>query len=855
MMKRNLPHLVVSNQVKSDNFSPIKRGSTSVAIDFPYDRKEHGRRLHREYKKAFEISDDNAKEDNSNRRKGTHITFASFPELELALQSLEIFTKGDVPRLLAVKRTKDGTQQATVWIPQDKKNVFLDKLNKYIESVNSFSKDDKEKAENHKLIESIKSIFRSTLLELWTDDEDMFPSESGKSYWWEVWLREDRKKSIEELITSAKKNNARVADQYLGIGDRFVILLYASIEQLSRIFYNIDDIAELRGPSKVSALPLANFSRLEQADWVEELQKRMKVAKADAPAVCILDQGINSHPLLIGSLDNTDKHVADPIWKHDPVKYAHGTEMAGLALFGDLNNAVLSNQEIILEHRLESVKVLPDGEQNKPELYGIITAQGVDQPEINAINKRRIFMMAITARDSANIESAGRPTSWSTTIDALAFGRAIKTTNDTFIHFDRDDAPLSRLFILSAGNILDLAPNEDYRTRNDAEPIEDPAQSWNAITVGAYSSTDDMQEADPSFDGWVPIASRGDISPSSRTSVAFDFNKWPCKPEVVADGGNYAISPDKVDIDSPENLAILTTRYQPQSDLSSGFFSTTRDTSAATAQVAGIAADIWASYPDLRPETVRALIVHSAEWTSAMQSQFDSAKRKEDLIRLLRRYGMGVPSLDRARYSAENATTLISESIIHPFGPRTTKGILPLREINIHQLPWPIEELDKLGETEMRMRVTLSYFIEPNPSSRGWEERYKYSSHGLRFGVKRPEDNIDTFLQRWNQASREGNMKPPKLDTEKGWLFGTKFHNSPGSLHTDIWTGTAANLAAKGAIVVYPVSGWWKYHPRLDQSDMGVNYSLIVSIEAPEVDVELWTPIKQKIETTTEISI
>ena len=33
---------------------------------------------------------------------------------------------------------------------------------------------------------------------------------------------------------------------------------------------------------------------------------------------------------------------------------------------------------------------------------------------------------------------------------------------------------------------------------------------------------------------------------------------------------------------------------------------------------------------------------------------------------------------------------------------------------------------------------------------------------------------------------------------------------------------------------------------------MGVNYSLIVSIEAPEVDVELWTPIKQKIETATE---
>ena len=120
--------------------------------------------------------------------------------------------------------------------------------------------------------------------------------------------------------------------------------------------------------------------------------------------------------------------------------------------------------------------------------------------------------------------------------------------------------------------------------------------------------------------------------------------------------------------------------------------------------------------------------------------------------------------------------------------------------------------------------------------------------------MKRPEESVEAFLKRWNKAARQETEILSKYGEEKGWLFGTKFHRSPGSLHTDIWTGTATDLASKGAIVVYPVSGWWKHHPKLDQSDMGVNYSLIVSIEAPEVDVKFWTPIRNKIETVAAIN-
>ena len=69
----------------------------------------------------------------------------------------------------------------------------------------------------------------------------------------------------------------------------------------------------------------------------------------------------------------------------------------------------------------------------------------------------------------------------------------------------------------------------------------------------------------------------------------------------------------------------------------------------------------------------------------------------------------------------------------------------------------------------------------------------------------------------------------------------------PGSLHTDIWHGTAADLAQRGAIAVFPVTGWWKERPDRDRSEAGARYSLIVSIETPGQDVDIWTPVAMEV--------
>jgi hypothetical protein len=196
-------------------------------------------------------------------------------------------------------------------------------------------------------------------------------------------------------------------------------------------------------------------------------------------------------------------------------------------------------------------------------------------------------------------------------------------------------------------------------------------------------------------------------------------------------------------------------------------------------------------------------------------------------------------------WSADNSLTMICEEFLHPF--KRDKGKEPqLRDMNLHQLPWPLAELESLGEAQVKMRVTLSYFIEPNPSARGVTSRYRYESHGLRFDVKRPLESEVDFRARINAAARDDEDRANRNDNDPNWMIGKK-NRHKGSLHSDIWKGSAAELASRGAIAVYPALGWWKTRPALERYDQRIRYSLVVSINAPDIDVDLYTPIANQI--------
>ena len=81
---------------------------------------------------------------------------------------------------------------------------------------------------------------------------------------------------------------------------------------------------------------------------------------------------------------------------------------------------------------------------------------------------------------------------------------------------------------------------------------------------------------------------------------------------------------------------------------------------------------------------------------------------------------------------------------------------------------------------------------------------------------------------------------------DSNWLIG-KQNRHKGSIHSDIWRGSAADLASRGVIAVYPALGWWKTRKRLEGYNKSARYSLIVSIRAPEVDVDLYASITNQI--------
>ena len=76
----------------------------------------------------------------------------------------------------------------------------------------------------------------------------------------------------------------------------------------------------------------------------------------------------------------------------------HGTLVAGIAGYGDLQQSLLSQSTIELNHKLCSVKILPRNGSNEENLYGDVTKQAVSIAEIASPTNTLIFAMTVTAK-------------------------------------------------------------------------------------------------------------------------------------------------------------------------------------------------------------------------------------------------------------------------------------------------------------------------------------------------------------------------------------------------------------------------------------------------------------------------
>lgn len=816
-------HLILQKTSKSETFTRDARSNFTLPIR---DRNLHSQNL------LHQILVIKANTPNTEHlepfQNGYYVEFKSEPDYSLNLKSIET---GGI-ELVSVK-TIENTEIATVFLNDKSLSKLENKVGKYQKENNVRKlKDGTEilKPKHQDLVESVSEVAITTeLLSLWTDNIP-FP-EQDEVIRWEVWLRigdndNEREAIINKFRETAQEIEFKTSSKEIRFPESTVFLVQATAKQIHQNLYPLNIISELR-----KAVDTADFfiglERNAEREWSDDAINRIQIPANDAPAVCLLDTGVNyEHPLLKMAMNQNEMDAYNRqewlITDHYPYD-GHGTPMAGLSLYGDLIEILASNEQYDLRHRVESVKIVPPTGKNPEELYGIITTECISRAEIFAPQRRRVICLAITAPDN---KTQGAPSSWSASIDTIA-SASLEETGD------------SRLFFIAAGN-ANQNSYDLYPTGNHGDEIHDPAQSLNAITVGAFTDKVIISENSPDF-GKVPLAPRGGLSPHSTTG---SLNLWANKPDIVLEGGNYLLT----DSEQPSSLQLLSTN---KNWLLKKYLTTFEATSAATALASRIGALILAEYPNLRAETVRGLVIHSATWTEQMLKEFPN-NNQENKKELFRCYGYGVPNLENALYSENNSVTLIAEDSLQPFIKENGKAAT-LKDMNLHEIPWAKDVLLELGPLEVEMRVTLSYFIEPNPSGKGYKNKHRYTSHQLRFETKKRDEDIDEFRKRINKAAREENEEfMPLGGDSNGWIIGTKLRHK-GSIHSDIWKGTAADLATKNVIAVYPVGGWWKELKRQEKWNSIADYSLIVSIKTQDTEVDIYTPIQNQIAIPIEI--
>jgi hypothetical protein len=790
------PHLFVGRKGRGIAF----RGVSPI---IPTVRVQRGNR--RAHAEALVAAVETAFERNAQRieqqllvpeaERGFYLSFEAPSETPMPLKFFESSRRGI--DLLSVG-VDEGTQTANVFMRAAKVDRFRRATEAYAESEPGVGR----RPANEEFFDRVERVRPARLPDLWTDAGALPPIDEPFS--WELWLRPGTEDWIRD---TAPELDIGIERGHLIFPEAVVVRAHCTRRQLRDLIRRVPVVAELRAASTFMA-HLLELSPAQQAAAANRLRERIIEPDDDAPRVCVLDSGVRrAHPLLAPFLEAERCLTINPAWSATD-HHGHGTGMAGVALYENLAPLLAANDPVVIPHRLESVTVLPPAVPGVAQpLPGTSVREAVRLIERTARSSRLYSLSMSVPRE----RSDGRPSSLSTTIDQLAFGRAGK----------------QRLFFVPAGNI-DEQPYEvdDHIALNDVSPMRSPAQALNAITVGACTHLVDEEEP------FGHIADEGDLCPTSRTGIAWDRPIQCNKPDIVMEGGNRVADDDGIATLHAPHLSIVTTAR----DFAQHRFACTGETSAATAAASGLAASILAAYPDATPQTVRALMIHSARWTPAMLARLPARPSRRDWAELLQRFGFGKPDRDRALASLDNALTMVVQDEIQVYR-RGANNTIALGEMKWHELPWPYDALELLGAEEVRLRVTLSYFVEPNPSNSSRQQANRYASAKLRFFLKGIDDTPEDAIARVNQLARDDDYEREDVDEDDRFLIGPA-NARRGSLHHDVWTGPASDLLLKDGIGVVPVKGWWGDRKRGDRWLRRLPYSLVVSIETSDVDVE-----------------
>ncbi len=502
-----------------------------------------------------------------------------------------------------------------------------------------------------------------------------------------------------------------------------------------------------------------------------------------ASLVCILDSGINTnHVLLQGAIGDAQSFITD---EDESDFVGHGTAVAGVALFGDIEERIDSN-EWTRELRILSGKVLTKNKHNEP----VFDEKTIESTLIEAIT---YFHQEYTCR-----------------IYNLSLGNLNAPYNNDHISgiavtLDELARKLDILIVVSSGNYTgsDIINNwrDDYPSyllSNDAALI-DPAPAANVLTVGAFAKhTMSYTERRYHPQGEINelhVANEGQVSPFSRSSQK---DKSALKPELLAHGGNFAVAARQEGQgwrQISKHLGVVTLNHLPQgSTLLSEFCGT----SFSAPYIAHLAGRLLNNYPDASANLLRALLANHARMAKEVEATF---QEKEHVRRVA---GYGVVDEDSLFKSSEEHVVLISEEQI---------------ENDTHQffeLPIP-DDYYRKGKATRTITVTLAY----SPSVR--TTRLEYLASKIKFHLVNA-DSLEAVTKAFNNENKKTVKSISECDDTKRDI--TQSDRSRGTLQSSTWTYNKFGKPRKLFIVVTRQDQQWA-HGQVEEKE---NYALAVSI-------------------------
>lgn len=764
-------------------------------------------------------------------KPGTIVEIATLPPAETSrTKTVKVPTALEFPTqdvvVLRSERNEDRTESALVFVPDDARTFLRGRISDYGRDPGNQRRPDVDRFE---VVEEVRMLDTASLF---TGDVELTAPDL---VWWELWVRQPVVLA-DRLVQAARNAGIDVHDDRLIFPDTTVLFLHGAAATVAMFAIRVPGaISEIRrATGTIEPFLDRGDAGVGQHDWVAELAQRVTAPPQDAPVVCTLDTGVAAaHPLIAPGLRGAWAY--DAAWgvdDHEP-HGGHGTPLAGLVLYGDLEPLMNDARVVTLTHGAESMKLLPPHgfPPTKPPSYGVVTQGAVSAVEIEQPDKLRSFCIATSATDFP----PSRPSTWSGALDQVAAGAMPGEADENGPAAERP----KRLVVVATGNVsggmaIDVLPSQ---------PLEDPSQSWNVLTIGGFTRKEQPPAPPPVLNAAVPANHR---SPFSRGSQSLPDDLTPIKPEVLFEAGN--MMSDAAGFCGWDPAVSL---LSAGSDIAAAPLVPFWATSAAAGLAGNFIGQLQSALPDLWPETHRALTVDSAHWPEPIRKKFIGrgahwkTGSKAEKQQHLREFGYGVPDIGRAILSARNDATLVAQAEIQPFAIGADGRTGVFNEMHFYDLPWPKAALEQLENEIVTMKVTLSYFIEPNLTGKAATRPDTYRSFGLRFDMKKRLESKARFRSRISASqAKDGTETASETSC---WLLGPKAIQA-GSLHCDLWRGRAIDLAGHDAIAIFPVGGWWKSHAGQKRIEDKARYSLVISISAPGQGVDLYSEINTLVE-------